>query len=69
MEITANIINRGEDAFNARFYLQLPKEVNYMSADCDAPGVSMLCSKPEINPNRTLLFDVGNPLPANSQVQ
>ena len=26
MEITANIFNYGEDAFNARFYMQLPKE-------------------------------------------
>lgn len=68
MEITADIINQGEDAFNAMLYLQLPKEINYMSAESNTPGLPVLCSPPTPMNNRTLQCDVGNPLPANSKV-
>ena len=68
MEITANIINKGEDAFNAMLYLQLPKEINYMSAESNTPGLSVLCSPPSPMNNHTLQCDIGNPLPANTQV-
>ena len=67
MEISAEIINRGEDAFNAMLYLQLPKEINYMSVESNTPGLSVLCSPPSPINNRTLQCDVGNPLPANTQ--
>ena len=68
MEITADIYNGGEDAFNAMLYLQLPREVNYISANSSTSGVSILCSPPSGMNNRTLQCDVGNPLPANTQV-
>ena len=68
MQISADIINQGEDAFNAMLYLQLPKEVNYMSAEAVTSGLSVLCSPPSAMNNRTLQCDVGNPLPANTQV-
>ena len=69
MQISAEIINQGEDAFNAMLYLQLPKEVNYMSAEAVTPGLSVLCSPPSPMNNRTLQCDVGNPLPANTKVK
>ena len=68
MEITAEIINNGEDAFNAMLYLQLPREINWNSASSSTPGVSVLCSAPTAMNNRTLECDVGNPFPANTRV-
>ena len=68
MEITAEIINNGEDAFNAMLYLQLPREINWNSASSSTPGVSVLCSAPDAMNNRTLECDVGNPFPANTRV-
>lgn len=68
MEITAEIINNGEDAFNAMLYLQLPREINWNSASSSTPGISVLCSAPDAMNNRTLECDVGNPFPANTRV-
>ena len=68
MEMSVDIINQGEDAFNAMLYLQLPKEVNYNGAESTTPGLSVLCSPPSPMNNRTLQCDVGNPLPANTKV-
>jgi len=67
IEISADIINNGEDAFNAMLYLQLPKEINYMSAESTTSGLSVLCEPPSMMNNRTLQCNVGNPLPANTQ--
>ena len=39
-----------------------------MSAEAMTPGLSVLCSPPSAMNNRTLQCDVGNPLPANTQV-
>ena len=33
LEISADIKNSGEDAFNAMLYLQIPRGVNYISAN------------------------------------
>ena len=68
MEMSVDIINQGEDAFNAMLYLQLPKEVNYNGVENTNPGLSVLCSPPSPMNNRTLQCDVGNPLPSNTKV-
>ena len=33
MELTADIVNSGEDAFNAVLFLQIPRGINYISAN------------------------------------
>jgi hypothetical protein len=33
LEISADIKNAGEDAFNAMLYLQIPRGVNYINAN------------------------------------
>jgi Integrin alpha len=33
LEISADIKNEGEDAFNAMLYLQIPRGVNYINAN------------------------------------
>ena len=33
LELTADIVNSGEDAFNAVLYLQIPRGINYISAN------------------------------------
>ncbi len=33
MEISTEISNRGEDAFNTMLYLQIPRGVNYIGAN------------------------------------
>lgn len=71
MEIVARIDNRGEDAFNAMLYLQMPAdEVNFINANTSGSGsvVSILCSPPTLANNFTLQCEIGNPLPANAQV-
>ena len=67
-EITADIYNDGEDAFNAFLYLTLPKEIQYISATDSSSTVKILCSPPSSSNNRTIECDIGNPLPARQTV-
>ena len=68
LEIQADIINRGEDAFNAIFEVHVPRGVNYINANTGGSGVSILCSSPNPRNNNTLSCEVGNPLKAGSTV-
>ena len=69
LELTTDIVNSGEDAFNAMLYLQIPRDINYISANSSNAQVSILCSPPEGVNNRTLRCEVGNPLPAKTKVR
>ena len=68
LEIQADIINRGEDAFNAILEVHVPRGVNYVNANTGGSGVSILCSSPNPRNNNTLSCEVGNPLKAGSTV-
>ncbi len=46
LEITAQIVNTGEDAFNAMLYLRVPEGVNYIGANSSDTAVTVLCSPP-----------------------
>ena len=67
LEITADIYNAGEDAFNTFLYLSLPKEIEYSSANSSASSI-LDCSRPLPSNNRTLKCDIGNPLPSRTTV-
>ena len=41
MELSADIVNSGEDAFNAVLYLQIPRGINYISANTSNSQVSV----------------------------
>ena len=43
MELTADIVNSGEDAFNAVLYLQIPRGINYISANTSNSQVRVAC--------------------------
>jgi integrin alpha 8 len=68
LEIQTDILNTGEDAFNAVLEVQLPRGVNYINADTTEPGLNILCSPPTLLNNNTVTCEVGNPLRANRQV-
>ena len=46
LEIVADIINRGEDAFNAMLEVHVPRGINYVNANTGGSGVSIMCSSP-----------------------
>ena len=68
LEVTTQISNRGEDAFNALLEVQLPRGVSYINANTSEPGLNILCSAPKPLNNYTLQCEVGNPLRANSEI-
>ena len=67
LEIIATVDNEGEDAFNARLYVQIPPGVQYINAKSSSSAVPVLCSEPNAATNNTLTCNIGNPLPANTQ--
>ena len=62
-------MNSGEAAFNAKLYLRIPFGVNFINANSSNTEVTVLCSPPTHNNNRTLECEVGNPLPAGKKVR
>ena len=68
LEIQTEILNSGEDAFNALLEVQVPRGLNYINANTTDGGTSILCSPPTPRNNNTLLCEVGNPLRAGKQV-
>lgn len=61
------ISNNNEDAFEAAFYLVMPKDLDYMKMEkiADTNDASITCTVPSDDNNYTLKCDIGNPLPAN----
>ena len=67
--IKAIVTNGGEDAFNSRFFLQIPRGVSFSKANSSDTEVSLLCDEPTAMNEYTLRCEIGNPLAANSMVE
>ncbi len=46
LEITAQIVNSGEDAFNAMLYLRIPEGIHFINANSTDTAATLLCSAP-----------------------
>nr|CAD7462061.1 unnamed protein product [Timema tahoe] len=69
-EIDVLVENKGQDAFEAVYDLQLPPGMNYINFDRldEERDVPVQCSAPTPQTNNTLKCDIGNPLPENKLV-
>ncbi|XP_046740441.1 integrin alpha-PS2-like isoform X2 [Diprion similis] len=68
-ELDVMVQNTGEDAFEATYYLQLPKGIDYIKVEqIDKTEIPVLCSAPNPNNNNTLICEIGNPLPTDKLV-
>lgn len=70
LTIDVSIANRGEDAFEAGFYMTLPPGLNLRKVEQSAANRDTLvtCTPPTAATNNTLKCDIGNPLPAGKVV-
>nr|CAD7462062.1 unnamed protein product [Timema tahoe] len=70
-EIDVLVENKGQDAFEAVYDLQLPPGMNYINFDRldEERDVPVQCSAPTPQTNNTLKCDIGNPLPENKLVR
>ena len=76
LEISIEIANEGEDAYEANFFLDLPESINYIKTELkeatkDIIGggsPSVLCSPPTLRNEHVLKCEMGNPMAANSKV-
>lgn len=62
--------NRGEDAFEAVYNLEVPQGMNFVNIerlDTDR-SIPVQCSAPSAYTNNTLKCDIGNPLPKGKLV-
>ena len=74
LEISLEVVNEGEDAYEANFYLDLPESINYIKTELlevsSQGGTSppVLCSPPSQRNEHVLKCDLGNPMAGNSKV-
>lgn len=77
LEISMEIINEGEDAYEANFFLDLPESINYIKTELReavSEGLTygttppVLCSPPTLRNEHVLKCDLGNPMAGNSKV-
>ena len=77
LEISLEVVNDGEDAYEANFYLDLPESINYIKTELlevsssSQGGTSsppVLCSPPSLRNEHVLKCDLGNPMAGNSKV-
>lgn len=69
LELDVIVENKGEDAFEAMFNLQLPAGIDYIKIDrVDKSEIPVQCSAPKQSNNNTLRCDIGNPLPQRQLV-
>ena len=72
LELSMNITNQGEDAYEAALYVHLPQHVSYIKTEMIGTNpsemVSVLCSPPTIENNFVLKCDLGNPMMGFSKV-
>ena len=77
LEISIEIVNDGEDAYEANFFLDLPESINYIKTELKEEisegGVigttpPVLCSPPTLRNEHVLKCEMGNPMAANSKV-
>ncbi len=65
LEVSMNITNEGEDAYEAALYVQLPPHVSYKTEMISNGGPelnSVLCSPPTFENDFMLKCDLGNPM-------
>ncbi|XP_046616678.1 integrin alpha-PS2 isoform X1 [Neodiprion virginianus] len=68
-ELDIVVQNTGEDAFEATYYLQLPKAIDYIKVEqIDKNEILVLCSAPNLKNNNTLKCEIGNPMPSEKLV-
>jgi len=77
LEISMEIINEGEDAYETNFFLDLPESINYIKTELRdevSDGLPygttppVLCSPPTLRNGHVLKCDLGNPMGRNSKV-
>ena len=72
LELSMNITNEGEDAYEAALYVHLPQHVSYIKTEMIGTNpsemVSVLCSPPTIENDFVLKCDLGNPMMGFSKV-
>ena len=73
LELSMNITNEGEDAYEATLYVALPKHVSYIKTEMIGSAnpselVSVLCSPPTLENNFVLKCELGNPMMGFSKV-
>jgi hypothetical protein len=71
LELSMNVTNEGEDAYEASLYVKLPPNVSYINTEMlgtRSELVSVLCSPPTIENNFVLKCDLGNPMMGFSMV-
>jgi len=74
LELSLEVVNDGEDAYEANFYLDLPESINYIKTELlevsSQGGTSppVLCSPPSQRNEHVLKCDLGNPMAGNSKV-
>lgn len=73
MAIKVSVNNAAEDAFEAAFFMTLPRGVGYAKMkrlEDSSSDVTVYCSQSSRGPhgNATLKCDLGNPLPSDSNV-
>ena len=76
LELSLEIQNAGEDAYEATFYLSIPESMNYVKTEVmegygevSSSRVPVLCSPPTVNNDFVLKCDLGNPMEADSKVR
>ncbi|XP_013784420.2 integrin alpha-PS2-like [Limulus polyphemus] len=69
LELTVNITNHGEDAFEAMLYLETPQDFNYVNINKTSASMTISCfpylHTPEVN---NIVCDIGNPFPAGHEL-
>ena len=75
LELSMEVVNDGEDAYEANFFLDLPESINYIKTELlevsSQGGTSppVLCSPPSQRNEHVLKCDLGNPMARNSKVK
>ncbi|XP_013779057.2 integrin alpha-8-like [Limulus polyphemus] len=70
LELNVNITNDGEDAFEAMLFLTIPQGINYVNINKSKSNAPVSCSPVELeNEDKQLVCDIGNPMPALTQVR
>ncbi|XP_040173055.1 integrin alpha-PS2 isoform X2 [Anopheles arabiensis] len=70
LSVEVLITNRGEDAFEAGFYMAVPNGLDFRRVDRlgEVKDVPVLCTAPSAATNKTLKCDIGNPLSSGKVV-
>ena len=75
LEISIEIVNGGEDAYEAYFFMYLPESINFIKTELNPDNEDrvsgtppLLCSPPTLHNEHVLKCEMGNPMAANSAV-